>query len=90
MCEHATSVIGVFVTVATGLSKKAAFPLTRLNGRAGERARSAARQKPFHWRVETRSNAQERAGDVVTLFQTVPGTCRLGLSMKSNFRAMQL
>ena len=50
--------------------------MTRLNGRAGERARSAARQPPFHWRVETRTNAQERAGDVVTLFQTVPGTCR--------------
>ena len=50
--------------------------MTRLNGRAGERARSAARQTPFHWRVETRTNAQKRAGDVVTLFQTVPGTCR--------------
>ena len=46
--------------------------MTRLNGCGGD----AARQKPFHWRVETRPNTQERAGDVVTLFQTVPGTCR--------------
>ena len=65
-----------FATTRPICDSMAAFPLTRLNGRAGERARSAARQKPFHWRVETRTNAQERAGDVVTLFQTVPGTCR--------------
>ena len=40
---------------------KAAFPLTRLNGRAGERA-----TEPLH----------TRAGDVVTLFWTVLGSCR--------------
>ena len=48
--------------IRNGIFKsKAAFPLTRLNGHAGERARSAARQKPFHWRVETR----RRCDDIV-------------------------
>ena len=76
-CNDASSNIILYVNQNSGhYPHKAAFPLTRLNGRAGERACSAARQKPFHWRVETRRNAQERAGDVVTLFQTVSGTCR--------------
>ena len=38
------------------------------------------RTRVFRRATETfplaRPNAQERAGDVVTLFQTVPGTCR--------------
>ena len=45
---------------------KAAFPLTRLNGRAGERY-AHGRNVPI--------GASKRAGDVVTLFQTVLGTC---------------
>ena len=41
------------------------------------RAFGAAKTFPLPLkRVETRKNAQERAGDVVTLFQTVLGTCR--------------
>ena len=46
---------------AVRVKSKAAFPLTRLNGRADERVCSAARQNPFHRRVETR----RRCGDIV-------------------------
>ena len=56
---------------------KADLPLTRLNGRGGKRARPAARQNLSHCRVQTRPNAQERAGDVVTLFWTVLRSCNV-------------
>ena len=44
--------------------------MTRLNGRAADRA-----QEHFHWRVQTRLNAQERTGDVVIWFWPVLGSC---------------
>ena len=33
-------------------------------------------KNPFHWRVQTRLNAQESAGDVGELFWTVLRSCR--------------
>ena len=54
---------------------------------AAKRARSAARQNPSHWRVKTRpngKNAQEMWGNCSGLSFVV-----VGLSMQSNFRAMQ-
>ena len=35
-----------------------------------------ARQYPFHWCVQTRPSAQERAGDVGELFWAVLRSCR--------------
>ena len=75
MCFLKNNLLFSIVLIIIFQHRKAAFPLTRLNGRAAKRARSAARQNPFHWRVETRRNAQERAGDVGELFWTVLRRC---------------
>ena len=51
------------------------YPLGCLSIDSIKWPRSPARQEPFHWRVQTRLNAQKRAGDVVIWFWPVLGSC---------------